>query len=88
MTSEILYLILFATVIISGSVVLFLKIEGNTLKLILSFSGAYLLSIAVLHLIPEIYSADSEHLQSPNTVHTDKNCRHIHSFRFPSADPY
>lgn len=56
MTSELLYLLLFITVIICGSSVLFLKIEGKTLKLILAFSGAFLLGITVLHLIPEIYS--------------------------------
>src|ERR1035437_2029638 len=56
MTSELLYLLLFATVILSGCSVLFFKLGNKALKLILSFSGAYLLAITVLHLIPEIYS--------------------------------
>lgn len=56
MTSELLYILLFSTVIISGCSVLFFKFGNKTLKLILSFSGAYLLAITVLHLIPEIYS--------------------------------
>lgn len=59
MSTELTLLLLFITVIISGSSVLFLKIEGKTLKLILAFSGAYLLSITVLHLIPEIYQQAS-----------------------------
>ena len=56
MTSELLYLFLFATVILSGCSVLFFRLENKALKLILAFSGAYLLAITVLHLIPEIYS--------------------------------
>ena len=56
MTSELLYLLLFATVILSGCSVLFVQLGNKALKLILSFSGAYLLAITVLHLIPEIYS--------------------------------
>ncbi|MEK6615311.1 MAG: ZIP family metal transporter [Bacteroidota bacterium] len=59
MTSELIYLLLFITVIISGSSVLFLRIEKQTLKLILAFSGAYLLAITAVHLIPEIYSLPS-----------------------------
>ncbi len=56
MTAELLYALLFATVLVSGGSVLFLKIGSQTLKLLLAFSGAYLLAITVLHLIPEIYS--------------------------------
>lgn len=50
------YISVFASVIISGCSVLFLKISNPTLKLILSFSGAYLFGITVMHLIPEVYS--------------------------------
>ncbi len=56
MSGQILYLLLFATVIISGSSVLLFQIGSKALKLILAFSGAFLLAITVLHLIPEIYS--------------------------------
>ncbi len=38
------------------SVFFFKKDNTKTLKLILSFSGAYLFGITVLHLIPEVYS--------------------------------
>lgn len=59
MTIELLYLLLFTTVIVSGCSVLILKIGNKTLKLILAFSGAYLLAITVLHLIPDMYSLPS-----------------------------
>ncbi|OFY86142.1 MAG: zinc/iron permease [Bacteroidetes bacterium RIFCSPLOWO2_12_FULL_35_15] len=50
-----MYIILFLSVIISGISVLFINISSRNLKLILSFSGAFLFAICVLHLIPEIY---------------------------------
>ncbi len=50
-----MYLLLFLSVIISGASVLIINISGKNLKLILSFSGAYLFAICALHLIPEIY---------------------------------
>lgn len=56
--NALIYLYLFLSVIISGISVLFFTIKGKTLKLILSFSGAYLFAISVLHLIPEIYSSN------------------------------
>lgn len=55
MTSYLLYFILFTGVILSGSTVLFFTINNKSLKLILSFSGAFLFAITILHLIPEIY---------------------------------
>ena len=51
-----IYLSVFFTAMLSGISVLFLRISKPNLKLILSFSGAYLFGICVLHLIPEIYS--------------------------------
>lgn len=59
MTNYILYIALFIGVLVSGSVVLFTKVESKTLKLILAFSGAYLFAITILHLIPEIYASSS-----------------------------
>ena len=59
MTNTILYLLLFAGVIASGSIVIFTKVSGKTLKLVLSFSGAYLFAITILHLIPDIYASTS-----------------------------
>ncbi len=54
------YIALFLSVIISGVAVLFVNISSKSLKLVLSFSGAYLFAISVLHLIPEIYASSSE----------------------------
>lgn len=49
-------ILLFASVIISGSVYFFIKNPSkNFLKLLLSFSGAFLFAISVLHLMPEVY---------------------------------
>ncbi|MES2141119.1 MAG: ZIP family metal transporter [Bacteroidota bacterium] len=50
-----MYILLFLSVIISGLSVLFIDISSKNLKLILSFSGAFLFAICALHLIPEIY---------------------------------
>lgn len=59
MTDYLLYALLFAGVVASGSIVLFTKVSGKALKLILSFSGAYLFAITILHLIPDIYGSAS-----------------------------
>jgi len=58
-TIPILLFLIFITIIVSGSSILLFKIGNKTIKLILAFSGAYLLAITVLHLIPEIYSHGS-----------------------------
>ena len=52
------YILLFITVILSGiSLFAFKKVTPGFLKLLLSFSGAFLFALAVDHLIPEIYSS-------------------------------
>lgn len=53
--------ILFLSAFLSGAAVFFVK-RDNThfLKLILSFSGAYLFAITVLHLIPHVYHEGSD----------------------------
>jgi zinc and cadmium transporter len=57
-----MYILLFLSVIVSGLVVLFVNISSKNLKLILSFSGAFLFAISVLHLIPEIYQSGTLHV--------------------------
>ncbi|WP_312188910.1 ZIP family metal transporter [Sphingobacterium sp.] len=58
MNSILLILILFVPAFASGIAVFFVQKKGtNFLKLILSFSGAYLFSITVLHLIPHVYQS-------------------------------
>ncbi|MDB5121738.1 MAG: zinc/iron permease [Sphingobacteriales bacterium] len=49
-------ILLFASALLGGSAVFLFKNDNTQrLKLILSFSGAYLFAITVLHLIPEVY---------------------------------
>ena len=51
-----IYFILFITVLIGGFLSFRLKnVDNQYIKLLLSFSGAYLLSIIVFHLLPDIY---------------------------------
>lgn len=49
-------ILLFASAFFGGlTIFLSKKLSANGLKLILSFSGAYLFAITILHLIPEVY---------------------------------
>src|ERR1051325_2248437 len=59
MDNQLVSIPVFATPPISGLSVLFLRISRPNLKLILSFSGAYLFGISVLHLLPEVYQSPS-----------------------------
>src|SRR6185312_10726016 len=52
-----LYIILFAAVFGSGFTVSLFTIPPKALKLMLAFTGSLLFSIAVLDLIPEVYSS-------------------------------
>lgn len=49
---------LFTAVFIGAGIVFLLPIRANRIQILLSFSGAYLLSITILHLLPEIYHED------------------------------
>lgn len=56
MSSILIVSILFISAFVSGLAVFFVKRDNTSLlKLILSFSGAYLFGITVLHLIPHVY---------------------------------
>lgn len=60
MSSILIVSILFISAFFSGLSVFFVKRDNtNLLKLVLSFSGAYLFSITVLHLIPHVYLTNS-----------------------------
>jgi len=49
-------IILFSTAFLSGLAVIFFKLQfSKYLKLLISFSGAFILAICVLHLMPEIF---------------------------------
>ncbi|MGK9120537.1 MULTISPECIES: ZIP family metal transporter [Sphingobacteriaceae] len=53
---------LFLSALLGGLAVFFVKRDNtDLLRLVLSFSGAYLFSITVLHLIPEIYAHNDDH---------------------------
>ncbi len=50
------YILLILSVFIGAVLVFVVKPSQKIVRLLLAFSGAYLLSITVLHLLPEIYS--------------------------------
>ena len=56
--------LLFASVIAGAIVVEIFKPEkGRNIQLLLTFSGAYLLAVSVLHLLPELFHHNtSEHI--------------------------
>lgn len=50
------YIALILSVLVGILIVVGLKPGNKTIQLLLSFSGAYLLSITILHLFPEVYT--------------------------------
>jgi zinc and cadmium transporter len=57
------YILLTVIVFTSGlSLFLFRKVNATFLKLLLSFSAAYLFAISVLHLIPEVYVSQDKYI--------------------------
>lgn len=56
------YLILILPVIIGFGLVQLIKPNSKHLQLFLSFSGAYLLSVTVLHLIPEVFETQKQNI--------------------------
>ncbi|MDA7794433.1 ZIP family metal transporter [Flavobacteriales bacterium] len=57
------YIVLFASVFIGAFIALYFKnISNKTTKLLISFSGAYLFSITVLHLMPETFTNENNHI--------------------------
>lgn len=53
------YLVLILSVLTGVLIVFSLKPGSKTIQLLLSFSGAYLLSITILHLLPEVFTASN-----------------------------
>jgi zinc transporter ZupT len=53
------YIALILSVLIGIVIVFGLKPSTKTVQLLLAFSGAYLLSITILHLLPEVYTANN-----------------------------
>jgi len=56
------YIALIASVLIGYLVVILVKPKGKLTQLLLSFSGAYLLSTTVLHLLPEVFESHQENI--------------------------
>jgi len=55
--------LLFVTVMISGSLIFFVKSgDQKVVKLLLAFSGAFLIGISFLKLIPEIYTSPAKNI--------------------------
>lgn len=52
------YLVLIASVLLGGSLAWFMRQSLRYVRNMLSFSGAYLLGIAILHFLPELLSED------------------------------
>ena len=53
------YLLLIASVLLGSSLVFIIKPNKKVVRLLLAFSGAYLLSVTVLHLLPDVYTINS-----------------------------
>lgn len=69
------YIITFGAVTIGYLIALLLKPKNNKqVKLLLAFSGAFLLSLTVLHLLPELFEDTHHHHE-----HTDE-CEHDNLF--------
>ncbi len=56
------YIILILSVLVGVLIVFGLKPSNKSAQLMLSFSGAYLLSISILHLLPEVYTSNKQHI--------------------------
>lgn len=64
------YFLLIISVLIGAFLVSLFKPKQNSVRLLLSFSGAYLLAITILHLMPEVFNPN--HIgHSHSTVNSD-----------------
>ena len=64
------YIITFSAVILGFLIALFLKPQKKkNIKLLLAFSGAFLLSLTVLHLLPELFSEGHNHVHEGEEAH-------------------
>jgi len=59
MNSWVIYFILIITVLGSGSLIFLIQSEERSLKFLLAFSGAFLIGITFLKLVPEVFSPPS-----------------------------
>jgi zinc transporter ZupT len=54
-----IYFLLIASVLLASLFVFFINLNKKIVRLLLAFSGAYLLSVTVLHLLPEVYNVNT-----------------------------
>jgi len=55
------YIFLITSVFIGSLLVFILKPTNKSVRLLLAFSGAYLLSVTILHLLPAVYTESTEY---------------------------
>jgi len=55
------YILLILSVLVGSMLVFLIKPSNKIVRLLLAFSGAYLLSVTVLHLLPEVYSESTNY---------------------------
>ena len=66
------YILPLFSVLIGYAVALFLKpTKKNNLKLLMAFSGSFLLSLTVMHLLPEVYEAEMHHGHEHEHAHSN-----------------
>ena len=56
------FLVLILSVLIGSVSVLVTKPSKQFIQILLTFSGAYLLSVTILHLLPEVYATDTKNI--------------------------
>ncbi|TXD49153.1 ZIP family metal transporter [Polaribacter sp. IC073] len=54
------YILLIASVLLGALLVFIIKPGNKIVRLLLAFSGAYLLSVTILHLLPEVYTETTD----------------------------
>ena len=55
------YILLIAAVFLGSTLVFLFKPKNKFMSLLLAFSGAYLLSVTILHLLPEVYEQTNDY---------------------------
>jgi zinc and cadmium transporter len=54
------YILLILSVLLGSLLVFIIKPNTKIVRILLAFSGAYLLSVTILHLLPEVYTVNSD----------------------------
>jgi zinc transporter ZupT len=70
------YFLLFAAVLLGGTVAMFFKNSQKLFPLVMAFCGAYILGILILHLLPDVYGGEMHGAHSHD--HHDHAGGHSH----------